>query len=63
MRTPTNAYVQPNLVRDLRRIRDQFSAEIQDMSFEEERAYLDKLLAKQKNSTAERGHRANGADR
>ncbi len=30
---------------DLRKIRDEISNEIKDMTFEEERAYLDKLLA------------------
>ncbi len=34
-----------DLVKDLRKIRDQISNEIKDMTFEEERAYLDKLLA------------------
>lgn len=33
------------LVNDLRKIRDEISNEIKDMTFEEERAYLDKLLA------------------
>jgi len=36
---------QQNVVKDLRKIRDEISNEIKDMSFEEERAYLDKLLA------------------
>jgi hypothetical protein len=44
MTTQTNN-TQPNLVKDLRRIRDQISSEIKDMTFEEEREYLDKLLA------------------
>lgn len=34
-----------NVVKDLRKIGDLISNEIKDMSFEEERAYLDKLLA------------------
>ena len=38
--------IQENLVMDLRKIRDQISNEIKDMTFEEERAYLDKLLNK-----------------
>ncbi len=33
------------LVQDMRVIRDQISNEIKDMTFEEERAYLDKLLS------------------
>jgi hypothetical protein len=36
---------QQDVVKDLRKIREQFSSEIKDISFEEERAYLDKLLA------------------
>jgi hypothetical protein len=36
---------QQDLVKDLRKIRDQISNEIKNMTFEEERAYLDKLLA------------------
>jgi hypothetical protein len=36
---------QQDLVQELRRIRDQISNEIKDMTFEEERAYIDKLLA------------------
>lgn len=35
---------QRNVVKDLRKIRDKISSEIKDMTFEEERAYLDKLL-------------------
>jgi hypothetical protein len=42
----TQAYNrQQDVVKDLRKIRDQISNEIKDMSFEEERVYLDKLLA------------------
>ncbi|MEO6232351.1 MAG: hypothetical protein ABJB11_24690 [Ferruginibacter sp.] len=36
---------EPDVVKNLRKIRDQISSEIKDMTFEEERAYLDKLLA------------------
>ena len=32
-------------IKVMRQIRDKLSLEIMDMSFEEERAYLDKLLA------------------
>lgn len=38
---------QQNIVKDLRKIRDEISNEIKDMTFEEERAYLDKLLNRQ----------------
>lgn len=34
-----------DVVKNLRKIRDEISSEIKDMTFEEERAYLDKLLA------------------
>lgn len=34
-----------DIVKNLRKIRDEISSEIKDMSFEQERAYLDKLLA------------------
>ncbi len=36
---------QQDVVKDLRKIREQISNEIKDMTFEQERAYLDKLLA------------------
>ncbi len=39
---------QQDMVKDLRKIRDQISNEIKDMTFEQERAYLDKLLADKK---------------
>jgi hypothetical protein len=35
---------QEGVVKDMRKIRDQINAEIQHMTFEEERVYLDKLL-------------------
>jgi hypothetical protein len=38
----------------LRKIRDQISNEIKDMSFKEERAYLDKLLADKEKSVPNR---------
>ncbi len=36
------------VVKDLREIRDQISHEIMEMTFTEERAYLDKLLSEKK---------------
>jgi hypothetical protein len=52
--TPTTSSPgQPNVVRDLRSLRDQLSHEIKAMSFEEERAYLDQLLAASKASRPE----------
>lgn len=34
-----------DVVKNLRKIRDEISSEISSMTFEQERAYLDKLLA------------------
>lgn len=54
---------QHNVVIELRKIRDQVSNEIKDMTFAEERAYLDKLLAaKEKSSHKNKSTIANGAD-
>ncbi len=39
-----------DVVKDLRKIRDQISNEIKEMTFTEERAYLDKLLADKEKS-------------
>lgn len=44
--TTKNHNTEQNLVKDLRKIRDQISLEIKDMTFKEERAYLDKFLGK-----------------
>ena len=43
--------VEKDVVKDLRKIRDEISSEIKDMTFEEERAYLDKLLANKEKSS------------
>jgi hypothetical protein len=43
--TPQTQSNKKGLVQDFRKIRDQISNEIKDMTFEQERAYLDKLLA------------------
>ncbi len=45
MITQTHSNENKGLVQEMRKIRDQISTEIKDMTFEEERAYLDKLLA------------------
>lgn len=42
--TQTYSTPKTGLVVDMRKIRDQISQEIQDMTFEQERAYLHKLL-------------------
>jgi len=50
--TPQTQSSKQGLVQEFRKIRDQISNEIKDMTFEQERAYLDKLLAeKQKSAT------------
>ena len=48
--TTTTYNTQQNIVKNLRKIRDQISSEIKDMNFEEERAYLNKLLSDDKKS-------------
>ena len=45
MTAQTNSPDQPGVVQSLRNIRDQLSREIKDMTFAQERAYLDRLLA------------------
>ncbi len=52
---------QNDLVKDLRKIRDQISSEIKDMTFEEERAYLDKLLADREKHSPDKSIAASGA--
>ncbi len=49
MTAQTNS-TQQDLVKDLRKIRDQISSEIKDMTFEQERAYLDKSLSERESS-------------
>ena len=44
-----------DVVRNLRKIRDEISSEIKDMTFEQERAYLDKLLAEKDKSAPNMG--------
>ena len=48
MTTQTVSDAKQGLVEKMRKIRDQISQEIKDMTFDEERAYLDKLLAERK---------------
>ncbi len=54
---------QENLVKDLRKIREQVSNDIKDMTFAEERAYLDKLLADKEKSSPNKSIAASGAGR
>ena len=53
---------QQDLVKDLRKIRDQISSEIKDMTFEQERAYLDELLADKKKSEVNKSIGTSGAE-
>ncbi len=53
MTTPTHSRPKPGMVQNLRSIRDQFSHEIKDMTFEQERAYLDQLLAEKPKASAQ----------
>ncbi len=46
---------QQNVVKQLREIRDKISNEIKDMSFEEERAYLDSLLSNKERDAPNNG--------
>jgi|GEM_PF-1666712 len=48
MTTQTSNNTSNGMVQAMRAIREEFSGEIKDMTFEEERAYLDKLLADKK---------------
>jgi len=54
---------QQGVVRNLRKIRDQVSNEIKDMTFEQERAYLDKLLADKDKSAANNAFAKAGPDK
>ena len=54
---------QENIVKDLRKIRDKINNEIKDMTFEEERAYLDKLLIDKKKSSHNKSIADSGAGR
>lgn len=60
MTTPTHSNLKPGIVQNLRSIRDQLSHEIKDMTFEQERAYLDHLLAGKPAANAPQGLAANG---
>lgn len=53
---------QQDVVKDLRKIRDQISNEIKDMTFEQERAYLDRLLSDKGKSSHNMGFGKSRAD-
>ena len=53
MTTPTYNGPKQGIVQNLRSIRDQISHEIKDMTFEQERAYLDHLLAEKPTASAQ----------
>ena len=62
MTTQTYNNIQEGLVKDMRKIRDQISNEIKDMTFEQERIYLDKLLSEKKSASAQQCIVAIGAE-
>jgi len=51
MTTQTNN-IEKDVLKNLRKIRDEISSEINDMTFEQERVHLDKLLAGKDKSEA-----------
>ncbi len=53
--TQTYNKTQEGLVQNMRKIRDEISFEIKDMTFEQEREYLDKLLNAAKSDSAQSG--------
>ncbi|GAA4731184.1 hypothetical protein [Flavisolibacter ginsenosidimutans] len=61
--TTQTVNTQQNVVKDLRKIREQISNEIKDMTFEEERAYIDKLLAEKETSSHNSNTATSGAER
>lgn len=62
MAAQTNSSIKQGMVQDMRSIRDQISREIKYMTFEEERAYLDKLLSEKKKISAQHRLDASRAD-
>lgn len=54
---------QQGVVKDLIKIRDQISNEIKDMTFEQERAYLDKLLADKEKHAPNKSIALSGSER
>ncbi len=52
---------QQDLLQELRKIRDQISNEIKDMTFAEERFYLDKLLVDKEKPAPSKSIAASGA--
>jgi hypothetical protein len=59
--TPITNDTTQGVVQNLRSIRDQISLEITSMTFEQERAYLDKLLSEKQQASAQQGRSASGA--
>ena len=60
--TTTTYETQDGLVKNLRKIRDHISNEIKDMTFEQERAYLDNLLKEDEQLSHEKTTAASGED-
>ena len=55
--------MEQDVVKNLRKIRDEISSEIKDMTFEQERDYLDNLLADKNKSAPNKSIAAIGAGR
>ena len=53
MTTQIDINTEKDVVKNLRLIRDQISLEIKEMTFEQERAYLDQLLANKTNTSTQ----------
>lgn len=54
---------QQDVVKNLRKIRDEISSKIKDMTFEEQRAYLDKILEEKHKSSHDKGFGKMRADK
>ena len=58
--TPTTNDIAQGVVQNMRNIRDQINLEIKNMTFDQERAYLDKLLSERSKSIVHQGLNASG---
>lgn len=53
METKSKIKTSPGVVKQMRKLREKLSTQIMDMSYEEQRAYLDKLLQSNKKVKAD----------
>lgn len=63
MKTQIDVVPEQDVVKNLRTIRDQISLEIKEMTFEQERAYLDHLLSGKTNFTPREDISGSGNDK